>query len=91
MKPASQCMRQLGLWYSKVNSSVPGFEKESSGSLPLEVAELQRSFFYVFYAFAIGSPRGMQIEQRGRTDAVPVTRYSSTTSVINFRNGSRSS
>ena len=38
--------------------------------------------FYVFYAFAIGSPSGMQTEQRGRTDAVPVPRYKLTRAVI---------
>ena len=38
--------------------------------------------FYVFYAFASGSPRGMQIEQRGRTDAVSAPRYKLIRAVI---------
>ena len=39
-------------------------------------------FYYVFYAFAIGSPRGMQTKQQGHTDAVPAAPYKLTRAVI---------
>ena len=43
---------------------------------------LNTTFFYVYYALAIGSPRGMQTEQQGRTDAVPAARYTLSRAVI---------
>ena len=42
----------------------------------------QGSFFYVFYAFAIGSPRGMQTKQQGLTNAMPAAPYKVTWAVI---------
>ena len=38
--------------------------------------------FYVFYAFAIGSPRGMQTKQQGRTNAMPAAPYTLAWAVI---------
>ena len=38
--------------------------------------------FYGFYAFAIGSPRGMQTKQRGRTNALPAAPYTLAWAVI---------
>ena len=38
--------------------------------------------FYGFYAFASGSPRGMQTKQQGHTDAVPAAPYKLTRAEI---------
>ena len=50
------------------------------GAWPVEITAA--AVFHVFYALAIGSPRGMQTEQQGRTDAVPAARYTLSRAVI---------
>ena len=65
--PGLYAASQQSLWYSFC--SIPAKISPHFDKIKL------LTIFLRFYALAIGSPQGMQTEQRGRTDAVPAARY----------------